>query len=55
MLVAVRIAFLLRTPAWVQTWVRYGSISVSAGTFPLSKALMDSAKLLRLRQSEDWS
>jgi len=25
MLVAVRVALLLRTPAWVQTWVRYGS------------------------------
>jgi hypothetical protein len=33
MLVAVRIALLLRTPAWVHLWVRYGSNKRFLGLF----------------------
>jgi hypothetical protein len=53
-LVAVRIALLLRTPAWSKRGSDMGPISVVSGSFPLSNALIDTAKLLRLRQTEDW-
>jgi hypothetical protein len=33
-LVAVRAAFVSRTPAWVQLWVHYGSNKRCVGLFP---------------------
>ena len=54
MLGAVRIALLLRNQRGSKRGSDMGPIGVVSGSFPLSNALISSAKLLKLHQTEVW-